>query len=189
MKELEAVNYILTQMGEAPATSLDERSPTISLARTYMDMATTNTLAIKWWFNTITVKLAPDSDGLINAPAGLVAIYSKEDFNVEVHGKYIHNVTSDTNRFTAPIEVELVKDVQFENLPEFAAEYIMNVALIKLYQADYGVDNNLSVISDAANNAMQNLKREHLRKMRYNSSHGMRHAQRMLAGTLSRRRY
>ena len=48
MKELIAVNFILTQMGEAPATSLEERSPTISLARTYMEMAKSNMLAIKW---------------------------------------------------------------------------------------------------------------------------------------------
>ena len=189
MKELTAVNYILTQMGEAPATSLEERSPTISLARTYMDMSITNMLTIRWWFNTSHTKLLPDQDGLINAPAGLVAIYSKEKFNVEVLGKYIHNVTEDTNRFTGGIEVELVKDVQFENLPELAATYVMNDALIKLYQADYGVDNNLSVIAEAANNAMQNLKREHLRKMRYNSYNGMRHAQRILAGQLLQRRY
>lgn len=189
MKELEAVNYILTQMGEAPATSLEERSPSISLARTYMDLATTNMLAIKWWFNTVHTKLMPNADGLINAPAGLVAIYSKEKFNVEIMGKYIHNVTEDTNRFTSAIQVELVKDVQFENLPELAAIYVMNEALIKLYQADYGVDKNLSVIADTANNAMQNLKREHLRKMRYNTSNGMRHAQRVLAGQLMRRRY
>ena len=189
MKELTAVNYILTQMGEAPATSLEERSPSISLARSYMYLAITNMLAIKWWFNTSEAKLLPDADGLINAPSNLVAIYSKEKFNVEVIGKYVHNVTEDTNRFTGAVEVELVKDVQFENLPELAAIYVMNDALIKLYQADYGVDNNLKVIAEAANNAMQNLKREHLRKMRYNSSHGMRHAQRVLAGHLLRRGY
>ena len=173
MKELIAVNFILTQMGEAPATSLEERSPTISLARTYMEMAKSNMLAIKWWFNNPTVKLAPDTAGRINAPANAIAIYSKEQFNVEVHGKYLHNVTEDTQYFTAPITVELVLDVPFENLPELAAEYVMNAALIKLYQADYGVDNNLNVISGSANNAMQNLKREHLRKKRYNSSNGL----------------
>ena len=80
MKELIAVNFILTQMGEAPATSLEERSPTISLARTYMGMAKSNMLAIKWWFNNPTVKLAPDTEGRINAPANAIAIYSKEQF-------------------------------------------------------------------------------------------------------------
>ena len=189
MKELIAVNFILTQMGEAPATSLEERSPTISLARTYMGMAKSNMLAIKWWFNNPTVKLAPDTAGRINAPANAIAIYSKEQFNVEVHGKYLHNVTEDTQYFTAPITVELVLDVPFENLPELAAEYVMNAALIKLYQADYGVDNNLNVISGSANNAMQNLKREHLRKKRYNSSNGLRHATRVLTGQLMQRRY
>ena len=65
----------------------------------------------------------------------------------------------------------------------------MNAALIKLYQADYGVDNNLNVISGSANNAMQNLKREHLRKKRYNSSNGLRHSSRVLTGQLMQRRY
>ena len=78
MKELIAVNFILTQMGEAPATSLEERSPTISLARTYMGMAKSTMLAIKWWFNNPTVKLAPDTEGRINAPANAITIYSKE---------------------------------------------------------------------------------------------------------------
>ena len=179
MKELEAVNEILVALNDRPVTTLDDINPTVTSIQERMKTIRQSLLGTGWWFNTPPIKLYPDSDGRIAAPEHTLSIYHPSKDNAEVMGEYLYNVDADTYIWDKPIEVRLVKDLTFEQLPLYAAHYVMWNVLINMYQTDYGVDGNVQTFTARMNAARLQLDKENLRKRELNTSR-IRHADKII---------
>lgn len=125
MTELEAVNVLLTTIGEAPVNTLDGNQVTdVSIAKQVLNEVSREVQAQGWHFNTEqNVPLTPDTLGNIKIPADTARIDAR-DFNVVVRENKLFNLTDRTFAFVSKILVDIIYYQDFANLPQQAKNYI-----------------------------------------------------------------
>lgn len=169
MKLLDAVNVILPYMGEATVTSTTARNSTVAIILANIEQATTSRLSTGLWFNTRAVTLYPDSIGAIASPSNIYNWYPDSDYPlVEVRGSKMWDGANSTFVFTGTVTGTVIDKIDFEELPEYAAQAITYAAALSCYVADFGADNTYQHILGLASQAEAMLQREHLRKKQPN---------------------
>lgn len=125
MTELEAVNVLLTTIGEAPVNTLTGNQVTdVAIAKQVLNEVSREVQSQGWHFNTEPkVKLAPDQFGYINVPADTSRIDSNS-YNVVVREGKLFDLDRRTFTFTSTMEVDIVYYRDFEVLPDTAKKYI-----------------------------------------------------------------
>mgnify|MGYP003624713670 FL=1 len=125
MTELEAVNVLLTTIGEAPVNTLDGNQVTdVSIAKQVLNEVSREVQAQGWHFNTEqNVPLTPDTLSNIVIPADTARIDAR-DFNVVVRENKLFNLTDRTFAFVSKILVDIIYYQDFANLPQQAKNYI-----------------------------------------------------------------
>lgn len=169
MKLLDAVNTVLPYMGEHPVTDIDTAHPTVDLIIKALERNRMSLLAEGWWFNEATVVLPANTDGRIATPTAILAIYGR-GCSVEIDGEYLFDLDQNSQTFTDPITVELIKDIPFEKLPLYAAYKVLYDAATEIYTADFGLENSVQVLQSLSEQNRVRLHQENLRKRKYNSS-------------------
>jgi len=123
--ELEAVNVILSAVGESPVVSLDDDAfVDAETARRLLNAELRSTQTRGWTFNTdIDYDLTPDEDGYISFPANTVR-YVFEDKDLTRRGNYLYNRADHTYEFTdTETALELVTLLEWDELPEAMRNY------------------------------------------------------------------
>lgn len=125
MTELEAVNVLLTTIGEAPINTLSGNNVTdVTIARQVLTEVSREVQSQGWHFNTEPdVVLTPDQFGFINVPADTARIDS-DDRNVTVRGGKLFDIDQRTFNFDTQVKVEIVLYIDFDSLPDTAKKYI-----------------------------------------------------------------
>jgi hypothetical protein len=125
MTELEAVNVLLTTIGEAPINTLSGNQVTdVSVARQVLLEVSREVQSQGWHFNTeYNVKLPPDQFKNINIPADAAQIDS-EDYNLTIRNGKLYDMNERTFSFNQSVEVTIVSYLDFEELPDAARKYI-----------------------------------------------------------------
>lgn len=133
--ELEAVNVMLSNIGESPVNTLeDDNVIDATVARTILKSISREVQALGWNFNTdIGYTITKDNENKFPVPANTARIdtvdttntSSGTDFNVTLRGKYLYDRKNNTfNIDTDSVSVDLVVLLDFEDLPETARRYI-----------------------------------------------------------------
>lgn len=125
MTELEAVNVLLTTIGEAPVNTLTGNQVTdVSIAQQVLNEVSREVQAQGWHFNTEQgVELSPNISGDIAIPADTARI-DAQDFNTVTRENKLFNLTDRTFTFASKIKVDIVYYQDFEVLPQQAKKYI-----------------------------------------------------------------
>ena len=125
MTELEAVNVLLTTIGEAPVNTLTGNQVTdVSIAQQVLNEVSREVQAQGWHFNTEQgVELSPDISGEIYIPSDTARI-DAQDFNTVTREGKMFNLTDRTFTFASKIKVDIVYYQDFEVLPQQAKKYI-----------------------------------------------------------------
>ena len=125
MTELEAVNVLLTTIGEAPVNTLAGNQVTdVSVAKQVLNEISREVQAQGWHFNTEDgVELTPDQNNNINVPADVARIEA-QDFNIVIRDNRLFNLDDRTLTFTSKIKVNIVYYQDFFQLPQPAKNYI-----------------------------------------------------------------
>jgi|TARA_B110000902_G_scaffold191889_1_gene217346 hypothetical protein len=125
MTELEAVNVLLTTIGEAPVNTLDGNQVTdVSIAKQVLNEVSREVQAQGWHFNTEQgVELSPNISGDIGIPADTARI-DAQDFNTVIREDKLFNLTDRTFSFASKIKVDIVYYQDFSVLPQQAKKYI-----------------------------------------------------------------
>lgn len=125
MTELEAVNVLLTTIGEAPVNTLSGNQVTdVTIAKQVLNEVSREVQSQGWHFNTEPkVKLSRNLANEIDVPADTARIDSNE-YNVVIREGKLFDL--DTRRFTFEntIEADIVFYRDFEVLPDTAKKYI-----------------------------------------------------------------
>lgn len=131
MTELEALNLILSVIGESPLASLDAVSASVDavLANQALNEVNRSVQAHGWHFNVEhDVTLHPEaSTKQIVLPANCLRVDSTGvDSHVDIvqRGNTVYNKTDRTYTFSKPLKAELVTLLPFESLPQTARQYI-----------------------------------------------------------------
>ena len=141
LTELEAVNLIRGSVGKAPVSSLQSENPDVRAAQKRLKNTTLELQANSWWFNTeLSVSLAPDVSGNIIYPSNALEVRPQDPFTyLTIRGGKLYNPNTQSFTFTAPVVVDMLLTLDFDDLPYVAANYAMYSAARK-FLSDFDGD-------------------------------------------------
>jgi len=130
--KLEAVNQMLTGIGQAPVVSLDTANPEISLALSILESVNREVQGEGWHFNTeINYPFTPDASGFITIPANVLQLSDNKISNVQkyqtvlrdgkLYDKIKHTFVFPTG---SPVLCDVVWLFDFEDLAQVFQDYI-----------------------------------------------------------------
>jgi len=130
--ELEAVNTILSTIGEAPLSTLTGSLPVDgTTAKNILNEISREVQSAGWHFNTqYKVDLTRDTDNKVPIGTDVVRVelnnkYDKSSYDVVQRGSYLFNLATNINTFTQDFtENTLIYLLAFDDIPEQARRYI-----------------------------------------------------------------
>jgi len=125
MTELEAVNVLLTTIGEAPVNTLTGNQVTdVTVAKQVLLEVSREVQSQGWhWNSEHNVTLAPDNNKHILIPADTARIDARE-YNVVVREGKLFDLNKRTYLFSGTIKADIVYFQDFDVIPEVAKRYI-----------------------------------------------------------------
>lgn len=139
LTELEAVNEILRNDGEAPVAQLDDSGfSEAAQAYTVLRHATREHQVKGWAYNTdYERKFTPDVSNEITLPDNTLRIKptsESERLSLVERGRKLYDLDGNTYEFTAPVYLDIVQMLSFEEMPAAMRDYVTLVAA-RRYQA------------------------------------------------------
>jgi hypothetical protein len=125
--ELEAVNYLLSQVGAAPVASLANPLPDVASAQLRLHEAGIWIQKTGWWFNRLLGQtLTPDEiDNEIDLPANTLKIISPWPAFLIARDDKVYNPYTDSYEFDAALTLDIVLLLDFEQLPASAQDAVL----------------------------------------------------------------
>lgn len=169
MNLLDAVNLILPKLGEHGVTSLNTKHPTLAVILPEIDNELRILLMKGWWFNEFDTTLYPDSEGKIAVGADVLT-FTPACADVAVQrGLELYNPVTLDYVFTSPVKGRVRQYVEFDKLPESAAQYVYFSGLVNAFIADIGLTQEVQAWGSKAGAAWSDLLAEHLRQRKYST--------------------
>lgn len=170
MSKLEAVNEMLLAIGQAPVNTLEVASiRDVSVASTILDNVSREVQSSGHTFNTFRETLTPTANGFLLVASDVLSIDAADprldvvpvvDANDGVNKLF--NIEEGTNVFTDPLEVEVVKLLPFESLPQHARKYILALAKLRFQASVVGSNLLNDLIGQELNTAYAAFRRAEL---------------------------
>ncbi len=127
--ELEAVNLILRNMGEAPVNSLINPPLDVAVAIATLKEISFEVQKRGWYFNTEILRLSPDVSGFITLPMNTLHVETtgpSRGTRVVNRGGKLYRIEPYNNGdvFTAAVAIKIVFGLDFNDLPAAARSYV-----------------------------------------------------------------
>ena len=129
--ELEAVNIMLSAIGEAPVSSLENSSlEDVTVAKNILNETIVDVSTVGYNFNSeYNYKLVQDTDGHINVPANAVYVDvsnrgSSIGKDLVLRGERLYDRENQTYTFTESVYVDMTLILPWDELPQYARRYI-----------------------------------------------------------------
>lgn len=125
--KLEAVNTLLSVIGESPVNTLDDSQlPSVSIAKDEIERVSRQVMVEGLDFNTEIMELSPDEDEYIHIPEGVLRVEPVDcTRNIVWRGDKLYDRDWNTYGFDDNLEVRLTKGISFEDIPEHVRQYII----------------------------------------------------------------
>lgn len=134
--KLQAINQMLTGIGQAPVVSLDTANPEVASALIILDSVNAEVQGEGWHFNTeVGYPLTADNDGNIYIPANVLSL---SDNKIDTYQQYqtvirdgkLYDKVSHSFNFGAnkSVSCDIVWLFDFEDLPRVFQDYIVSRA-------------------------------------------------------------
>lgn len=164
--KLDAVNVMLSIIGEAAVNSLSSGLLDAETAETILDNITRSVQSTGWSFNEeIGYTLSPDSKGHLNLPANCVRVdlsqteskYRNSTFDYVQRGSKLYDKINHTYVISDTVVVDMIVLLDFEELPEAARRFITIRASRSFQERVVGSDTLSSLTADDENTAWLDL--------------------------------
>lgn len=171
MQTIEAINQMLGSAGIREVNSLDTTHRFTGTALNVLERTRKRLLARGggWWFNRDYVTLQPDpDDSKVYVPNDAMAI-TKQPIGISLRDRALYNNAASTDQFTSGVTLWLVKDMDFDIIPEVVAQYIAAEATVsfqRTYDGDSTKTRSLEADRDMARIEAQ---ADEIRNVRFNS--------------------
>ena len=141
--ELSAVNAILGAIGQSPVTSINKTNPEIGFIYNLLRDSNVDLQAEGWHFNTERhVKYTPEDVGGVQKIAigsdilkmDVTDGWSKRNYDVVKRNGYLYDKydhTDDWDELTDGIDLDIVRLISYEDLPEVFKRYIIYKAAVR----------------------------------------------------------
>jgi hypothetical protein len=194
MTELDAYNYILSQVGAAPVDSLDNILPDLASALLRFNEALVWVQKPGWWFNQIiNVTLSPETDvgpnqGRIVLPDNTMKISADYPTFLIARAGYVYDPINDTLIFTDSICADITLLQDWDSLPMSVQDAVMYRAAAAMVQHELEDMNKSNVIMQEFQQAYILMKSEDL-EIKQRHSFGTPAVRRMLKRVRPYRRH
>lgn len=139
MQTLDVVNRMLGTMGEVALNSLSDSHRFKAVGLNMLESVSRKIQDRGWWFNTENITLTPSIiDNSIYLPNDCLSVRTGL-YNLVKRGSRVYNLDGGSYEFTADLKLRLIRYVEFEDLPDIAADYIAAQAVLQ-FQSDYDGD-------------------------------------------------
>jgi hypothetical protein len=154
--KLEAVNVMLSTIGEAAVNSLSSGLLDAETAETILDNVTRSVQTTGWSFNEeVDYTLSPDSDGILNLPANCVRVdlakseskYRNANYDYVQRGTKLYDKINHTYAINETVKVDMIITLDFNELPEAARRFI-SIRASRIFQERVVGSETLSRFSD-----------------------------------------
>ena len=154
--KLEAVNVMLSTIGEAAVNSLSSGLLDAETAETILDNVTRSVQTTGWSFNEeVDYTLSPDSDGILNLPANCVRVdlakseskYRNANYDYVQRGTKLYDKINHTYAINETVKVDMIITLDFDELPETARRFI-SIRASRIFQERVVGSETLSRFSD-----------------------------------------
>lgn len=144
MDKLDAVNDILSAIGEPPVTELPSGVPDADLAEDFLDRIERKTQARGWWFNRESeVPLEPDADGHVILPTDILRWEPcVPDERYFIRAGRLYSPKEKTDVFAEAIKLNVVYQIEWTDLPLVFQEYAVASAGRKFQDREFGSSKN-----------------------------------------------
>jgi hypothetical protein len=136
LTELEAVNLMLSTIGESPVSTLEVSGDlNVSVARQMLYDVSREVQTIGWYFNTdVDYSLPLDVSGNINVGGNVLSL-DLSDINSDIYsldvvqrGSRLYNRKGGTYVFTSPLYADITWFLPWDDMPQAARQYVAIVA-------------------------------------------------------------
>lgn len=171
MSKLEAVNEMLLAIGQAPVNTLEVAGiRDVSVASLILDNVSRECQSEGHSFNTFAEKSAPDTNGFINVPADVLSVDTVEGWRWDVipmvdpadNRNKLYDRKRRTFVFPEAVEVEVVKLLPFDRLPQHARRYILALAKLRFQASVVGSSMLNALIEQEVGMAYANFRKVEL---------------------------
>lgn len=169
MTLLDAINTCLSTLGEARVTSTTVRHPTVDLIRTTIDMKKTELLERGWWFNIAQATMYPSPTNEMEYPVGALSVLGYDGEKYVPRDGMLFDLDNNTKYFTEAKSMQITYNVDFEDLPECAANVVMQRANRAVYSGDLGMDNTVVNMQQNEQASLATLETMHMRNQRHST--------------------
>jgi hypothetical protein len=143
---LEAVNLMLDTIGQAPVNTLSGQvSVDVKRAENLLDHISREVQSRGCSFNAEDdYPLTPTTAGEVLLPSNLIAIdldpatYGPASYDVVIRGNRLYNKVTHSYSFTEPLKADVVLLLDFEELPQYARNYVVVRAARKFQDSSLG---------------------------------------------------
>lgn len=188
MQTLTVVNNMLGTMGESPLNTLEDSHSFRGACLSTLNDHNRAIQAEGWWFNMERITLDPQVNGRISIPGDAISIRTPKKSIVQ-RGRYLYNTDGGSITWTTSLDVEIIRLVSFEELPETAAQHIAAQALL-FFQTTYDGDSTKTrQLREEAEKREIAVNTEHIRNCRTNLIDSNYRLQRLKAVTNAARRF
>lgn len=169
MKELEAVNVLLSNIGQAEVNSLTVGHPDVANARKTLDRASRRLQRSGWWFNRdYAVTLEPEAVTKKIRVANTSEL-ELSDYALVQRGDYLYNRSTQSYEFDDNVvATSLIWHMEFDLLPEIAQDVVVYRAGAEFVRDELEDPNKEQALRQDERIAMIALKEEDLKLQRYN---------------------
>lgn len=136
--ELEAVNTMLTTIGEAPVSSLEVSGLSdVAIAKQVLSEVSRAIQNKGWHFNMEKeYPLSPSVDGYLIPPTNTLRVDTNKEYSdkdVVMRGTRLYDRTEHSYVFTDAVKVDLIVLLPFDELPE-SARYYITIRAARIFQ-------------------------------------------------------
>lgn len=125
--KLDAVNIVLSNIGQSPVTSIDSNNAMVAMAVNLIDEVSESLQSEGWGFNTERgYPFIPDVNNNILIPTNVLS-FDTNDYNateVVVRSDKLYDKRAHSFVFTSPIKLDVVWLFDFEDLPVAFRNYV-----------------------------------------------------------------
>lgn len=143
--ELDAINYILSAIGSAPVTTLEEdMDMDVVNARRILATVSRNIQRKGWDFNKVTRTLSPRMDNhRIPWDRTIIALHATDGSTLVKRGDWLYDMTRGSYEFDKPITVEIIEGIDYDDLPDAFKTYVTVKAAVDFHARYFG-DNSIA---------------------------------------------
>ena len=166
MKEIEALNFLLRQIGSSPVSDLETDHPDAVNAKGTLKRLRRRVQKRDWWFNTdYNVQFPVDHKNEIRIPSEIVSIQMEGNNTLTIRDGKLYDTVNNTYQFNGTqTAYKVIRALDWDSMPESMQEHCMYYAASEFVRDELEDGNKEQSLQRSAGQAFMEVSNQDLRE-------------------------